>query len=92
MGKLGPLVADQPAETNGKAMPTPSKRFGNKPAKHKVTVLKNSMTAAEMRESGEQFVSQFGSYMTIQEILDMQATKETSNARVGVEFPDGILF
>jgi len=50
------------------------------------------MTAAEMRESGEQFVSQFGSYMTIQEILDMQATKETSNARVGVEFPDGILF
>lgn len=84
MVKFGHSVADQPAKKNVKAMPTPSKRFGKIPSKPKITVLKNGMTAAEMKESGEQFVSQFGSYMSIQEILAMQAAKEPKTTTVEV--------
>jgi hypothetical protein len=41
-----------------------------------VAVIKNGMTEQEMKESGEQWATHKGPYMTLQEVLDIEAAKQ----------------
>ena len=41
-----------------------------------VAVIKNGMTEQEMKESGKGWATHEGSYMTLQEVLDIEAAKQ----------------
>ncbi len=41
-----------------------------------VAVIKNGMTEQEMKESGERWATHEGPYMTLQEVLDIEAAKQ----------------
>lgn len=41
-----------------------------------VVVIKNGLTKQEMKESGERWATHEGPYMTLQEVLDIEAAKQ----------------
>ena len=44
-----------------------------------VSVIKNSMTEQEMKESGEAWATHTGPYMTLEEVLAIEKAKQQSN-------------
>ena len=84
MGKLGPLVADQPVRKNANVMLKSSKQVHKKQttaaAPQYIAVIKNSMTDQEMDESGEAWANHQGAYMTLAEVLAIEKAKQEQPA------------
>jgi hypothetical protein len=80
MVKFDPLVADQRVEKNENVMlktpKNPNKKSAQSPTPKMVAVIKNGMTEQEMKESGERWATHEGPYMTLQEVLDIEAAKQ----------------
>jgi len=55
---------------------SPNKRAAQPPMPKLVAVIKNGMTEQEMKESGEQWATHKGPYMTLQEVLNIEAAKQ----------------
>ena len=53
-----------------------SRKSAQSPMPKMVAVIKNGMTEQEMKESGKGWATHEGSYMTLQEVLDIEAAKQ----------------
>ena len=54
----------------------PNTKSTQSPTPKMVAVIKNGMTEQEMKESGERWATREGPYMTLQEVLDIEAAKQ----------------
>lgn len=77
MAKFGQLVADQPAEKNEIVMLKSANNKELKPKTQKMRVIKNSHTAAELAESGEQWADHKGTYLSLADVLTTEVAKAT---------------
>ncbi|MFD2938371.1 hypothetical protein [Spirosoma flavum] len=80
MVKFVPSAAGQRIEKNENVMLKTPKNLNKKavqsPTSKLVAVIKNGMTEQEMKESGEQWATHKGPYMTLQEVLAVEAAKQ----------------
>ena len=54
----------------------PNKKAAQSSTPKLVAVIKNGMTEQEMKESGERWATHTGPYMTLQEVLAVEAAKQ----------------
>lgn len=54
----------------------PNKKAAQSPMPKLIAVIKNGMTEQEMKESGEHWANHKGAYMTLQEVLAIEAAKQ----------------
>lgn len=78
MAKFGPSAADLPAVKKENAMVKSAKQSNQKANPKRVAVIRNGMTAAEMKASGEEWANHKGPYMTLKEVLSVEANKVSS--------------
>lgn len=77
MAKFGPLVADRQTEKKDNAMVKSTKQHNQKATPKRIAVIKNGMTAAEMKISGDHWVNHKGAYLTMAEVMAIEADKQT---------------
>lgn len=86
MARLDPSVAGPPIEKKETVMLKSSANNkegkAQKNGQTKVAVIKNGHSAAELAESGERWATHTGRYMTLEEVLAIEAVKQKQ--------PDGV--